>query len=40
MLQLCKKMTFYNPNPDLVNANVNTNFGEILSIGSQDIERK
>ena len=35
-----KKMTLYNPNLDLVNANVNTNFGLILSIGSQDIERK
>ena len=35
-----QKMTLYNPNLDLVNANVYTNFGEILSIGSQDIERK
>ena len=35
-----QKMTLYNPNLDLVNANVYTNFGYILSIGSQDIERK
>ena len=40
MLQICKKMTLYNPNLDLVNANVYTNFGSILSIGSQDIEWK
>ena len=35
-----QKMTLYNPNLDLVNANVYTNFGYILSIGSKDIERK
>ena len=35
-----QKMTLYNPNLDLVNANVYTNFGKILSIGSQDIEWK
>ena len=35
-----QKMTLYNPNLDLVNANVYTNFGSILSIGSQDIEGK
>ena len=35
-----QKMTLYNPNLDLVNAYVYTNFGYILSIGSQDIERK
>ena len=35
-----QKMTLYNPNLDLVNANVYTNFGKILSIRSQDIERK
>ena len=29
-----------NPNLDLVNINVYTKFGEILSISSQDIERK
>ena len=32
--------TLYNPNIDLVNANVYTKFGYILSISSQDIERK
>ena len=35
-----QNMTLYNPNLDLINANVYTNFGYILSIGSQDIERK
>ena len=35
-----RKMTLYNPNLDLVNAYVYTNFGEILFIGSQDIEQK
>ena len=35
-----QKMTLYNPNLDLVNANGYTNFGQILSIGSQDIEWK
>ena len=35
-----QKMTRYNTNLDLVNANVYTNFGKILSIGSHDIERK
>ena len=35
-----RKMTLYNPNLDLVDANVYTKFGKILSIGSQDIERK
>ena len=29
-----------NPNVDLVNVNANIKFGEILSISSQDIERK
>ena len=32
------KMTLYNPNLDLVNDNVYTKFGQILSIRSQDIE--
>ena len=40
MLQICEKMTFYNPNLDLINVNVYTKFGQILSIASQDIERK
>ena len=35
-----RKMTLYNPNLDLINVNVYTQFGKILSIGSQDIERK
>ena len=35
-----QKITLYNTNLDLVNANVHTNFGSILSIGSQDIEQK
>ena len=34
-----QKMTLYNPNLDLINVNVFTKFGLILSIGSQDIER-
>ena len=35
-----RKITLYNPNLDLINVNVYTKFGLILSIGSQDIERK
>ena len=35
-----QRMMLYNPNLDFVNANVYTNFGKILSIGYQDIERK
>ena len=34
------KMTGYNPNLDLVNINAHTEFGQILSICSQDIEQK
>ena len=34
------KMTGNNPKLDLVNVNVHTKFGQILSIPSQDIERK
>ena len=33
-------MTLENPNLDLVNANVYTNFAHILSVSSQNIERK
>ena len=33
-----KKMTLYNPIVDLVNDNVYTNFGHVLSFRSQDIE--
>ena len=35
-----RKMTLYNPNLDLINCNVYTKFGLILSIGPQDIEQK
>ena len=35
-----RNLTLYNPNLDTINVNVYTNFGLILSIGSQDIERK
>ena len=37
---LQKKQRFYNTNIDLVNDNVFTKFGLILSIRSQDIEQK
>ena len=33
-------MMIYNPNVDLVNDNVYTKFGQIMSIHSQDIEQK
>ena len=33
-------LTLYNPNVDLINVNVYTKFGKILSFHSQDIERK
>ena len=35
-----QNLTLYNPNLDIINVNVYTKFGIILSIGSQDIERK
>ena len=35
-----RNLTFYDPNLELINVNVYTKFGQILSIGSQDIERK
>ena len=35
-----RKMMIKNPNLDLVNINVYTKFGQILSMGSKDIERK
>ena len=35
-----RNLALYNPNLDLINVNVYTKFGLILSIGSQDIERK
>ena len=40
MLQICKKMTLYNPNLDLDNDNMYSKFGLISSILSQDIEQK
>ena len=35
-----QNLTLNNPNLDIINVNVYTKFGYILSIGSQDIERK
>ena len=35
-----RNLTLYNPNLDIIYVNVYTNFGKILSIGSQDSERK
>ena len=35
-----RNITLYNPNLDIINVNVYTKFSSILSIGSQDIERK
>ena len=35
-----RNLMAYNPNLDTINVNVYTKFGKILSIGSQDIERK
>ena len=40
LVQMCKKMMCNNPNVDLVNIIAYIKFGEILSICSQDIERK
>ena len=40
LVQMFGKMMCNNPNVDLVNMNAYTKFGEILSICSQDIERK
>ena len=39
-VKILQKMTGNNPKLDLVNVNVHTKFGQILSIRSQDIERK
>ena len=39
-VKILKKMTCNNPKLDLVNDDVHTKFGSILSIRSQDIERK
>ena len=38
--KILRKMTSNNPKLDLVNVDVHTKFGRILSIRSQDIERK
>ena len=42
MLKNLRNLTLYNSNLDTINVNVkiNTKFCKILSIGSQDIERK
>ena len=39
-VKILRKMTGNNPKLDLVNVDVHTKFGRILSIHSQDIERK
>ena len=39
-VKILRKMTGTNPKLDLVNVDVHTKFGQILSIRSQDIERK
>ena len=39
-VKILQKMTGNNPKLDLVNDDVHTTFGPILSIPSQDIERK
>ena len=39
-VKILRKMTGNNPKLDLDNVDVHTKFGQILSIRSQDIERK
>ena len=39
-VKILRKMTGNNPKLDLVNVDVHTKFGQILTIRSQDIERK
>ena len=39
-IKILGKMTGNNPKLDLVNVDVHTKFGRILSVRSQDIERK
>ena len=39
-VKILRKMMGNNPKLDLVNVNVHTKFSQILSIGSQAIERK
>ena len=39
-VKILRKITGNNPKLDLVNVNVHTKFGQILSIRSRDTERK
>ena len=39
-VKILQKMTGNNPKPDLVNVDLHTKFGWILSIRSHDIEQK
>ena len=39
-VKILRKMTGNNPELDLINVDVHTKYGQILSICSQDIERK
>ena len=39
-IKILRKMTGNNPKLDHVNVDVHTKFGQILSVGSQDIARK
>ena len=39
-VKILQKMTGNNPKLDLVNVDVHTKYGQILSLRSQDIERK
>ena len=39
-VKILQKITGNNPKPDHVNVDVHTKFGRILSMRSQDIERK
>ena len=39
-VKILRKMTGNNPKLDLVNLDMHTKFGQILSISSQDIEQK
>ena len=39
-IKILRKITGNNPRLDLVNVDVHTNIGQILSIWSRDIERK
>ena len=39
-VKISQKMTGNNPKEDVVNVDVHTKFGQILSICSRDIERK